>query len=239
MEPTRQAGARKPLFTRELLGVGLFVSSYMVAAVIRAAYARNVEFLFYIVVMVLLILVVLAIHHRIDLSRGLLWALAVWGGLHMAGGLVPLPESWPIDGDMRTLYSWWVIPKQGEDATGGWLKYDQVTHAYGFGVTTWLCWQGLRGALAGYRRDGCEVQPTLGLMAIVAAAGAGFGALNEIIEFVATRITITNVGGYENTSWDLVYNAVGAVVTASLIYAFKARGAADRRITGRDLRDPR
>ncbi len=211
----------------------------MVAAVIRAAYARNVEFLFYIAVMVMLIGALLWVHHRIALSRGLLWALAVWGALHMAGGLIPVPEHWPIDGDIRVLYSWWILPK---------LKYDQVTHAYGFGATTWLCWQGLRGALADYR-CGKEVRPTLGLLVIVAAAGCGFGALNEVVEFFATRFTVTNVGGYENThprtwrgdrrtcappetqqrarthrrGWDLVYNALGAVTAAALIYVCAAR----------------
>jgi hypothetical protein len=224
MIPTSETDSRKPFLTRELLGVGLFVGSYMAAAVVRAAYARNVEFLFYIAVMLLLILAVVLIHRRVTLSQGLLWALAAWGGMHMAGGLVPLPESWSIDGDMRVLYNWWIVPKQAGSAAGGWLKYDQLTHAYGFGVTTWLCWQGLRGALTGYRRAGRNVEPTIGLMVITGAAGAGFGALNEIVEFIATRITITNVGGYENTGWDLVYNAVGAAIAVGLIYAFRRRG---------------
>jgi hypothetical protein len=130
-----------------------------------------------------------------------------------------------VDGEIRVLYSWWILPRPmtGAGPPGGWLKYDQVAHAYGFGVATWLCWQGLRGSLRGYRRHGMAVQPTPGLMVIAAAAGAGFGALNEIVEFVATKLTVTNVGGYENTGWDLVYNALGAVVAASLIYALEGR----------------
>jgi len=35
---------------------------------------------------------------------------------------------------------------------------------------------------------------------------------------VATRITETNVGGYVNTGWDLVYNAVGACLAAAIIF---------------------
>ena len=217
---------RAPLFSRELLGVGIFVGAYLFTAIVAAAHAQNAEFIFYIAVMFVLIAAVLVIHRRIALSSGLLWALAIWGAMHMAGGLVPVPESWPIHGEIRVLYSWWIVPK--ETGAGGWLKYDQVTHAYGFGVTTWLCWQGLRGALSGYRREGAPVRPTLGLMVITAAAGAGFGALNEIVEFIATRMTITNVGGYENTGWDLVYNALGAIVAAALIYVLENRTRGER-----------
>lgn len=220
-------GQRKPLLTRELFAVGVFTAAYLGVAIAAAAYTRNAEFIFYIAVMSVLIAVVLVVHARIALSYGLLWALAIWGAMHMAGGLVPLPESWPADGEFRVLYSWWIVPKHtnGVGQAGGWLKYDQITHAYGFGVTTWLCWQGLRGALGGDRRS-IALRPTLGLMVLTAAAGAGFGALNEIVEFIATRITVTNVGGYENTGWDLIYNALGAIVTVSLIYAFGRKPSA-------------
>lgn len=217
------APTRRPPLTRELLPVGIFVGAYLCAAIAAAAYTRNTEFVFYIAVMFVLIGAVLLIHARVGLSAGLLWGLAIWGGLHMAGGLMPVPEGWPVEGEFRVLYSWWVIPKQASADPGGWLKYDQITHAYGFGVTTWLCWQGLCGALQGNRRGGAPLRPTPGLLVLVAAAGAGFGALNEIVEFVATRITITNVGGYENTGWDLIFNALGASVAAALIYARSAR----------------
>ena len=44
---------------------------------------------------------------------------------------------------------------------------------------------------------------------LCAAAGSGFGALNEVVEFIAVlTIPETNVGGYENTGWDLVANLV-------------------------------
>jgi hypothetical protein len=55
-------------------------------------------------------------------------------------------------------------------------------------------------------------------MVLVAVAGMGLGAANEVIEFIATRITVTNVGGYVNTGWDLVYNALGAMLAALVIY---------------------
>jgi hypothetical protein len=45
--------------------------------------------------------------------------------------------------------------------------------------------------------------------------GVGFGAINEMVEFLATRVVPdTNVGGFENTGWDLVANTVGAALAA-------------------------
>jgi hypothetical protein len=53
---------------------------------------------------------------------------------------------------------------------------------------------------------------------LCAAGGMGFGALNEVVEFVAVlTLPETNVGGYENTGWDLVANLVGCVLAAVLI----------------------
>lgn len=220
--------ANHPLFR-----VGLFTAAYMLLAIWGAVREGNREFIFYITVMMILIAAVGVVHTRVRLSPALLWSLSIWGALHMAGGLVSVPEHWPTDGEFRVLYSWWIIPREFVEAgePGGWLKYDQVVHAYGFGVATWLCWQGLCGALlpdgagAGTAPDAARLRPrpTPGLMLLVAAAGMGLGALNEIVEFIATRITVTNVGGYVNTGWDLVYNAIGAIIAASIIYAGSLR----------------
>jgi hypothetical protein len=71
--------------------------------------------------------------------------------------------------------------------------------------------------------------PTFGLMVLCAAAGLGFGALNEVVEFLATLlIAETNVGGYRNTGWDLISNLIGATVAASLIWLHgRTRATAD------------
>jgi hypothetical protein len=198
---------RRELLTPALIGAGCFVATYLLAAVIAAFITGNREFIFYIVIVLVLIGAVLAIHRRVRLTGGLLWALAIWGALHMAGGLVPVPESWPINGEIRVLYSWWIIPREGG---GGWLKFDQLVHAYGFGVATWLCWQALRSAAPALR-------PTVGVLALCALAGCGLGAVNEIVEFAATLMMPTNVGGYANTAWDLVANATGAFLAALII----------------------
>lgn len=187
-----------------------FTGVYLSIAILGAVLTGNREFLFYIVVMAVLIGVVTAVHRRVVFSNGVLWGLSLWGLAHMAGGLVPVPESWTIQGTMRVLYSWWVIP--------GLLKYDQLVHACGFGVTTFVCWEGLQAAVI--RVTGRHRIPaTPGLMTLCAAASMGFGALNEVIEFVATLlIPNTNVGDYTNTGWDLVSNLVGASAAAGWLW---------------------
>lgn len=180
----------------------------MAAAIAGALLSGNREFVFYIVVMVVLISVIFIVHRRMTLTSGQLWALSVWGLLHMAGGLVPVPQSWPINGDIRVLYSLWFIPDL--------LKYDQIVHAYGFGITTWICWHAIHATLR--EKDGTAPRPTFGLLVLAAAGGMGFGALNEVIEFIAVlTIPNTNVGGYQNTGWDLVSNLVGCVGATLII----------------------
>ncbi|MCA8962207.1 MAG: DUF2238 domain-containing protein [Planctomycetes bacterium] len=192
-----------PASLRPLVPPLIVSCTYTAAASVAAVASGNLEFLFYVVVMLVLGSAVAVVHRHVSLSLASVWALAVWGALHMAGGLVPVPHSWPIDGEIRVLYSWWIVPP--------FLKYDHVVHAYGFGVTTWICWQGLR-RLAG------PIAPSLGAMTLCVAASLGFGALNEVIEFVATLVfPRTNVGGYVNTGWDLVSNGVGAIVAAIVL----------------------
>jgi hypothetical protein len=62
-------------------------------------------------------------------------------------------------------------------------------------------------------------------LVLCAAGGCGFGAFNEVVEFIAVlTIPNTNVGGYENTGWDLVANLVGSVSAAILIARLDRRG---------------
>ncbi len=203
-----------PRGNRELLPVAAFTGAYMVAALAMALVKGNTEFLFYIVTMLVIMAAIAFVHRRVGLSRGVLWALSIWGLAHVAGGLVRLPEGWPYNPPHAVLYSWWIVPDR--------LKYDQVVHAYGFGVTTWVCWEGLR-AVSGRTR------PTFGMLTLATAASMGFGALNEVIEFAATlTVPETNVGGYVNTGWDLVSNLVGAVLGAVLIAITNRRARGSR-----------
>ena len=181
----------------------ILFAGFMVPAFIAAIMLANMEFLFYAVVTTLLGLAVWSIHRRVGFSSGLLWLLLLWAALHMFGGLVPVPE-WLPAREPRVFYNLWIIPPH-------YLKYDQVIHAFGFGVTAWAVWQGLRSTMPG-------VRPTLGLLLICWTAAQGFGALNEIVEFTAVlAVEETNVGDFNNAMWDLVANATGALIACLAI----------------------
>jgi hypothetical protein len=197
-----------------LRGVIGFTLVYILAAALASWASGNGEFIFYIVFMSLVIAGVVAVHRRVGLSIGLLWCLSFWGFMHMAGGLMPIPETWPRGGETAVLYNLWLIPER--------FKFDQMVHVYGFGIATWLCWQALSARVLG--EDGGALRPTFGVLILCAAGGMGFGALNEVVEFVATlTLPETNVGGYRNTGWDLVANLVGCAVAAMIIYLGRER----------------
>lgn len=180
----------------------VFALAYLTAAGVGVFLTRDREFLVYFAVVAALVGVVTRLHRRVGFSPGVLWGLNVLGALHMAGGLVQPPEAWPIEG-RRVLYNLWVIP--------GLLRFDQVVHFYGSAVATWACWQLFEASTR-------LTRPTPGLAVMAALAGAGLGAVNETLEFLTTRvIPDTNVGGFENTGWDMVANLAGAVTSAGLL----------------------
>lgn len=185
-----------------------FTGFYIVLATAGALARGSRELPMYLGLMALLIPALHAVHRRYPLTAPLLWTFSIWGLLHMAGGLMPIPDGWSREGPHSLLYSWWLIP--------GRLRYDQVVHAYGFGITTWLCWHILKSALRS--PDGEPVRPTPGILLLCVAAGMGFGAFNEMVEFIATHLLPdTNIGDYQNTGWDLVANFAGSLFAAALI----------------------
>ncbi len=199
----------QPASQNQLRIILLFSALYIVVASVLSLQAGNSEFIFYIAVMVVISAALVLVHRRVGVSNGLLWCLSIWGLLHMAGGLVPIPAAWHNADVPGVLYNFWFIPEK--------LKYDQVTHAYGFAVTTWLCWQALSARTL--NEVGLSLKPTAGLMVLCAAAGMGFGAFNEVIEFIATlTLAETNVGGYQNTGWDLIFNLIGSAGAAFVIF---------------------
>lgn len=184
--------------------VGLFTLAYMAGFGALVVSGGNREFIFYGGVMAALITAVLLIDARVRFSMGVLWGLAIWGFLHMAGGNVPIPDELAAAGGKPVLYSLWIVPER--------LKFDHLVHAFGFFVTTMVCFESMRQRLI------VNGRVSTGAAVLVAAAGMGFGAINEVVEFIAVlTIPDTNVGGYENTGWDLVANTFGASVAAIVI----------------------
>jgi hypothetical protein len=184
--------------------VTMFVASYLAIASVLSWRAQNWEFVFYVLVVLILAFFIKAVHSKVQFSTGVLWTLAIWGLLHMLGGLMPIPVTWPHNGDNAVLYSLWLIPD--------FFKYDHLVHMYGFGICTWVNWQVLRPIVIG-------TQQYLSEIVLAVLASNGLGAFNEIIEFVAVIvISETNVGGYTNTLWDLVANLAGSIIAAFVIW---------------------
>lgn len=204
MKPPPASSSLKPVL--------IFTTAYMASAIAGAVMSGNREFIIYIGVMLVLAPSLYTVHRRYPLGPGLMWTFSIWGLLHMAGGLLTVPQGWFHHASHAVLYNWWLVP--------GYLRYDQITHAYGFGITSWLCWHILKSALRS--ADGSPVRPTPGIMVLCVAAGMGFGAFNEVVEFTATRLLPdTNVGDYENTGWDLVANLIGSIVAVLIIRWWK------------------
>ena len=164
----------------------------------------NNEFIIYIVTMLVLMGLIGSTLRVGEYPTPMLWALALWGLLHCAGGGVPVGDT--------VLYAAQVIPLVGNgDSEMTLLKYDQLVHALGFAITAWVLWHVLT-------RHYPDTRGTWTAYAFPALASMGLGAVNEIIEFSAVVIVQdTGVGGYVNTALDLCFNGAGALIAVVMI----------------------
>ncbi len=163
---------------------------------------HNYEFVIYVLVIILLGIFILLSNKKVNYPNALLWLLTIWAIGHMAGGGLYLND--------KKIYELIIIPLVGQPYYI--LKYDQLIHAYGFGVTTFLSFLLLKPLL----KDSIKKWTALSIVLVM--AGLGFGALNEIIEFIATvLVPETGVGGYINTALDLVFNLIGAILAILFI----------------------
>lgn len=178
------------------LGVLAFMALYVPAFTWVALRRSNYEFLLYVLVIIALTALVAWRQSRVHIPPALLLALAVWGLMHMAGGLVPVGDT--------VLYGVVLVDLWPRFSV---LRYDQLVHFYGFGVATLVACHLLAPHLAATPRRG------FGFWMLIALMGCGLGAINEMVEFVAVvLLPSTGVGGYENTMLDLVFNCFGATV---------------------------
>jgi hypothetical protein len=185
-----------PRIVREHPLLTVFSLAYVLAFTVFGLATGRGQTVTYLLQLTVTFAFVATVHQRVGFSGHVLWALSGWGLLHAAGGILYVGHG--------VLYRFEPVP--------GLPRYDQAVHAFGFGAATVAIWQGLR------RRLPRGTRPGAGLGFVVALAGMGVGALNEVLEFLSTRVlTETNVGGYENTGWDLVYNALGAAAAAGWI----------------------
>ena len=161
---------------------------------------QNYEFLLYLGVIVFFLAVILMTNHRVNYPNSVLWGLTAWAFLHMAGGGFRVGDG--------VLYHVILIPISAEY---GVFRFDQFVHIVGFAVATLMMYTLLKPLL---RPD---PPGWTALSIVVVMAGLGVGALNEIVEFAATvLVPETGVGGYINTSLDLVADLIGAL--CALVY---------------------
>lgn len=172
-----------------------YVSVFGAVAISRG----NYEFVMYAGVILFFLTLILYHQRRVQFDMVILGGLTVWGLSHMSGGLIRVGSD--------VLYNLQLVPVV--------LRYDQLAHFLGFGVATLACFHLLKPHL---RPTGHK----LALAVLVAMMGCGLGAMNEIVEFIAVlALDETNVGGYDNTLWDLVFNLFGA---ATAVVWLNARG---------------
>jgi len=163
---------------------------------------ENYEFIIYVAVLVFLLLLILFTNKKVNFSNGVLWGLTAWGIMHMSGGYF-------IFGD-GVLYKLQLIDIWGT-ADFKILKFDQLVHAIGFGLSTLIAYYVIKPYLN--ERVNWKV-----LSVLLVLMGMGVGAVNEIVEFFAVLVVPeTGVGGYFNTMWDTVFNTIGAIVVVIYI----------------------
>ena len=181
-------------YTKFHIGILIFTILYTLIFAYLFVGRGNYEFLGYVVVLFFFIGLIWLLYRRFNFTNGVLLGMSIWGLLHMAGGGIIVNNA--------VLYAYWIIPNL--------LKYDMVTHAYGFGMATILSYQILKNS---FNKDVSRLKISIFLVFI----GMGLGALNEIIEFIATLFVATGVGGYTNTMLDIIFNTIGSIIAVIYI----------------------
>ena len=162
---------------------------------------HNYEFLMYVGVIIFFLIIIMFTINKVNYPTIVLWGLTAWSLLHMSGGGIYIGGKkiyelmiWSIVGNPYYIF-----------------RYDQFVHIVGFAVATLVIYYILKPILR------IDLKKWTALSIVVIMAGLGVGALNEIIEFMATVIVPeTGVGGYINTSLDLVADLIGAI--GAMIY---------------------
>lgn len=185
-----------PIFAINVVSLIIFIIIFIIRG--------NYEFFIYVGVIIFFLILVLLTNNKVKYSNTLLWGLTIWSLLHMSGG--------GLYYNGTKFYELMLLNIVGEPYNI--LKYDQVVHAFGFAIATFVSYH-IISPLLKVNKD----RKWFALSIVIVMAGLGFGALNEIVEFFVTVIVPeTGVGGYENTALDLVFNFIGAIIAMIIIY---------------------
>ena len=182
-----------PIFVFNILLI-VVLSTYFIAS-------ANYEFMIYVGVIVFFLVVIIAVNNKVYFPNTVLWGLSIWALLHLLGGSVI------VNG--KVLYDLILIPLSQRYPI---FRYDQFVHIFGFGMATLTMFYVLKPLLKN------DISKWWSLSIIVVAAGTGMGALNEVVEFIATVfLPKTHVGDYTNNALDLVSNLIGALIAMLII----------------------
>lgn len=185
--------------------LAIFNLTYIIGFTIYYYSIKDYEFLGYIAVLVVLFVIVAGTLRKTRFGYGVLWALSIWGLLHMLGGGLIVKGS--------TLYALQLVPLWVTENFYV-LKMDQFIHFYLYFVMVFVIWHLLKGNI---KKKHWLVYVAVALISI------GISGLNEVVEFgMVLFLENTGVGGYYNTAWDLVFNTLGAGL-ASIILYFRTR----------------
>lgn len=174
-----------------------FTLTYAAAFTVFGAAAGQRRVVAYLLVLGVTAAIACAAHRVARFTPAVCWALSLAGLLHLIGGLVPSPQA-----GAPVFYETWLLP--------GALKYDQAVHATVSAVLAFAAWQ-----LVGRR------------IPQAACVAFALGLANEAFEYAsALRFHDAYVGGFENTYWDVVFNAVGIAAASLWLYLAAERSPA-------------
>lgn len=179
----------------------LVTSLYLVGFALYYLLSANYEFIIYVGVVLFFFIVILITNAKVQYSNFTLWGLSIWALMHMSGGSLYFYGTRLYEVMLVTISESYQI-----------IKYDQFVHFFGFAFTTILFYEIIKPLLKKPHNGWIR------LSIVLIMAGTGAGALNEMVEFIVTVVAAsTGVGGYVNTSLDLISNLFGAIAAMLFI----------------------
>lgn len=168
----------------------------------------NLEFVIYVGVIAAAFVLLFGTLRITQFPSYVLWLISIWGLLHILGGSVQT-----VDG---VLFAYRIYPFLDLGGEFYILKYDQVVHAYLYGVMALVFLHVLTKTLR-------AVRPAWIVILIALMASMGVSAMNEIMEFlIAMTLERNGVGGYANAMLDLIFNFSGAVLALAGYYLIRS-----------------
>jgi hypothetical protein len=181
----------------------IFTLLYLIPFSVYFVSTGKGEFIWYTLIVLGLFFLIFLTLPKTKFNDGILWSLSLWALLHLAGGGIKIGSG--------VLYGLVLIPIYNGGGEMLFLKYDQVIHAFGFAICAYMIFHFLKMYISDPYRIGVYLIAVLG--------GIGLGAINEVVEFIATILFPNNgVGGYVNNSLDLIFNAIGAIFVMLIVY---------------------